>query len=157
MHLWDALTTGAARSSLYGWSGSDFEASSWADVVAGAHEIAVGLRRLGVRSGTCVAVILGNSPRAVQGMLGVWLAGGVIALVENGDRIRYDIPERTIDLVVDDTELERRRDAAQPCDARSRRHPFRRAECRRNGRGQRVGHRPDGRTAGDRRGDRGNS
>jgi dihydroxy-acid dehydratase len=41
-------------------------------------------------------------------------AGGVIALVEDGDRIRYDIPARTIELVVDNDELKRRREAWQP-------------------------------------------
>lgn len=41
-------------------------------------------------------------------------AGGTIGLVQNGDRIRYDIFERTIDLLVDDAELARRREAYQP-------------------------------------------
>jgi len=35
-------------------------------------------------------------------------AGGTIALVETGDRIRIDIPARRIELVVDEAELERR-------------------------------------------------
>ncbi|MCK6557140.1 dihydroxy-acid dehydratase [Candidatus Binatia bacterium] len=35
--------------------------------------------------------------------------GGAIALVEEGDRIRIDIPNRRLDLVVDDAELKRRR------------------------------------------------
>lgn len=35
-------------------------------------------------------------------------AGGTIALVEDGDRIRIDIPNRTIELLVDDAELARR-------------------------------------------------
>ncbi|MFE0348515.1 dihydroxy-acid dehydratase [Streptomyces griseoluteus] len=35
-------------------------------------------------------------------------SGGTIALVQDGDRIRIDIPNRTIDLLVDDTELARR-------------------------------------------------
>ncbi|NUO43588.1 MAG: dihydroxy-acid dehydratase [Streptomyces sp.] len=38
-------------------------------------------------------------------------AGGTIALVEDGDRIRIDIPNRTIDLLVDDAELARREQA----------------------------------------------
>jgi dihydroxy-acid dehydratase len=37
--------------------------------------------------------------------------GGVIALVEEGDRIRIDVPERRIELVVSEAELERRRAA----------------------------------------------
>jgi dihydroxy-acid dehydratase len=35
--------------------------------------------------------------------------GGAIALIQNGDRIRIDIPTRSMDLLVDDQELERRR------------------------------------------------
>ncbi|MFG2498733.1 dihydroxy-acid dehydratase [Streptomyces sp. NPDC048441] len=38
-------------------------------------------------------------------------SGGTIALVEDGDRIRIDIPNRGIELLVDDTELTRRREA----------------------------------------------
>ncbi|QPA00737.1 dihydroxy-acid dehydratase [Streptomyces violascens] len=38
-------------------------------------------------------------------------SGGAIALVEDGDRIRIDIPNRSIDLLVDDATLEARREA----------------------------------------------
>ncbi|MGX4690585.1 dihydroxy-acid dehydratase [Streptomyces sp. JNUCC 63] len=38
-------------------------------------------------------------------------SGGTIALVEDGDRIRIDIPNRTIELLVDDAELTRREQA----------------------------------------------
>ncbi|MGW1977145.1 dihydroxy-acid dehydratase [Streptomyces sp. NPDC001889] len=38
-------------------------------------------------------------------------SGGTIALVEDGDRIRIDIPNRTIDLLVPDEELTARREA----------------------------------------------
>src|SRR3954466_8628892 len=38
-------------------------------------------------------------------------SGGTIALVNNGDRIRIDIPGRTIELLVDDAELARREQA----------------------------------------------
>ncbi|QCX78322.1 Dihydroxy-acid dehydratase [Streptomyces sp. YIM 121038] len=38
-------------------------------------------------------------------------SGGTIALVEDGDRIRIDIPGRSIELLVDDAELARRREA----------------------------------------------
>ncbi|MEU9455310.1 dihydroxy-acid dehydratase [Streptomyces sp. NPDC048277] len=38
-------------------------------------------------------------------------SGGTIALVENGDRIRIDIPNRTIELLVDESELSRREQA----------------------------------------------
>ena len=39
--------------------------------------------------------------------------GGAIALIEEGDRIRIDIPERTIALLVEPKELERRRQAME--------------------------------------------
>jgi dihydroxy-acid dehydratase len=35
-------------------------------------------------------------------------AGGPLALVQTGDRIRLDVPKRSIELLVDDTELQRR-------------------------------------------------
>jgi dihydroxy-acid dehydratase len=38
-------------------------------------------------------------------------SGGTIALVENGDRIRIDIPGRSIELLVSDEELARREEA----------------------------------------------
>ncbi|MEU0218429.1 dihydroxy-acid dehydratase, partial [Streptomyces sp. NPDC006265] len=38
-------------------------------------------------------------------------AGGTIALVEDGDRVRIDIPNRSIELLVDDAELARREQA----------------------------------------------
>ncbi|WP_330331116.1 dihydroxy-acid dehydratase [Streptomyces sp. NBC_00536] len=38
-------------------------------------------------------------------------SGGAIALIEDGDRIRIDIPNRSIDLLVDDTTLAARREA----------------------------------------------
>jgi dihydroxy-acid dehydratase len=40
--------------------------------------------------------------------------GGPLALVETGDRIRLDVEERRLDLLVDDAELARRREAWQP-------------------------------------------
>ncbi|MBT7998626.1 MAG: dihydroxy-acid dehydratase, partial [Betaproteobacteria bacterium] len=38
-------------------------------------------------------------------------AGGNIGLIKNGDRIKIDIPNRTIDVLVSDEELNQRRDA----------------------------------------------
>jgi dihydroxy-acid dehydratase len=51
--------------------------------------------------------------------------GGVIALVEEGDRIRIDIPNRRIQLAVTDAELQRRRGArdAQTWRPANRRRP----------------------------------
>jgi dihydroxy-acid dehydratase len=40
--------------------------------------------------------------------------GGAIALVENGDRIEIDIPNRRLNLLVPDEELDRRRKQWQP-------------------------------------------
>ncbi|HEY3417899.1 MAG TPA: dihydroxy-acid dehydratase, partial [Armatimonadota bacterium] len=54
----------------------------------------------GGTAGTCLGHI---SPEAAE--------GGPIALVENGDRILIDIPNRTLTLHVDDAELARRRAA----------------------------------------------
>lgn len=78
MELFDALTHGKT-STLHAWDGSGFRTSSWSDVVRDAERIAVGLRRAGVEPGTRVATILTNSPEAVRGLLGVWLAGGTVA------------------------------------------------------------------------------
>ena len=36
--------------------------------------------------------------------------GGLIAFVENGDKIHIDIPNRIIELLVDDTEIAKRRE-----------------------------------------------
>lgn len=44
--------------------------------------------------------------------------GGPIALVEEGDTIRVDIPARTLDVSIDDTTVEERRRKWQPRDAR---------------------------------------
>ncbi len=54
----------------------------------------------GGTSGLCIGHV---SPEAAE--------GGAIGLVEDGDRIRLDIPGRRIDVAVDDAELERRRAA----------------------------------------------
>src|SRR5205814_7991517 len=40
--------------------------------------------------------------------------GGPLALVETGDRIRLDVGSRRLDLLVDDAELARRREAWSP-------------------------------------------
>jgi dihydroxy-acid dehydratase len=44
--------------------------------------------------------------------------GGPLALVANGDLIRLDVPARTLDLMVDEDELARRRAAWTPPEAR---------------------------------------
>jgi dihydroxy-acid dehydratase len=57
----------------------------------------------GGTTGLCVGHV---APEAVD--------GGPIALVRDGDRIRIDIPNRTLDLLVDETELTQRRAAFEP-------------------------------------------
>ncbi|MBT5265378.1 MAG: dihydroxy-acid dehydratase [Rhodospirillaceae bacterium] len=58
-------------------------------------------------SGTAFGtIVLHVSPEAA--------AGGPLGLVRNGDRIRLSVKDRSIDLLVDDAELERRR--AEPAD-----------------------------------------
>jgi len=80
MHLWDALTRERhGDGTLHCWTGERFETASWAGVVADARRVAATLRRLGVRPGSRVASVLSNSPAAVRGVLGVWLAGGTLA------------------------------------------------------------------------------
>jgi dihydroxy-acid dehydratase len=44
--------------------------------------------------------------------------GGPIGLVAEGDTIRIDVPNRTLDLLVDDAELDRRREAFTPIEPR---------------------------------------
>jgi len=84
---------------------------------AGSIPIPAKLARAGVKdmvrisdarmSGTAYGtVILHVSPEAA--------AGGPIALVRDGDRIRLDTAKRRLDLLVEGDELERRRDAYRP-------------------------------------------
>ncbi len=56
--------------------------------------------------GTKGAAIGHISPEAAE--------GGPIALIENGDKIRINIPEKKLELLVDDAELERRKAAWKP-------------------------------------------
>jgi dihydroxy-acid dehydratase len=57
----------------------------------------------GGTTGLCVGHV---APEAVD--------GGPIALVRDGDRVRIDLGERTLDLLVDDDELQRRREGWAP-------------------------------------------
>jgi len=56
--------------------------------------------------GTRGAAIGHISPEAAE--------GGIIGLVQEGDRIRIDIPARTLDLLVDEAELDMRRQGWKP-------------------------------------------
>ena len=60
-------------------------------------------RMSGTSYGTCVLHV---APEAA--------VGGPLALVKTGDRIALDVEARTLDLLVDDEELRRRRAAWQP-------------------------------------------
>ena len=66
MHLFEALTAGK-RNSLHDWTGSDFRATPWDDVVREAHRVAAGLRDAGVGPSVRVATILTNSREAISG------------------------------------------------------------------------------------------
>ena len=57
----------------------------------------------GGTTGLCVGHV---APEAVD--------GGPIALMRDGDRVRIDIPQRTLDLLVDEAELEARRATFEP-------------------------------------------
>jgi len=57
----------------------------------------------GGTTGLCIGHV---APEAVD--------GGPIGLVRDGDRVRIDIPNRTLDLLVDESELARRREAFEP-------------------------------------------
>ncbi len=80
-NLWDALTSGAApaRGTLHQWADDRFTETRWDDVVREAERMTAGLRRAGVEPGSRVATVLTNTPQAVRGILGTWLAGGTLA------------------------------------------------------------------------------
>jgi fatty-acyl-CoA synthase len=79
MLIWDALADTSARGCLRTWEDGRFVVTPWRDVLTRAQGAAARLRRLGVTPGTRVACVLTNSVDVVCGLLGVWLAGGVIA------------------------------------------------------------------------------
>jgi dihydroxy-acid dehydratase len=61
----------------------------------------------GATAGFCIGHVAPEAPH-----------GGPIALVADGDRIRLDMTARTLDLLVDDAELARRRDGWKPREPR---------------------------------------
>jgi fatty-acyl-CoA synthase len=79
MTLWDRLIAPPlpdARLSV--WQGRGFRDESWASAVRAGERAAVGLRKLGVQPGTRVACVLTNSFDVCAGILGIWLAGGIV-------------------------------------------------------------------------------
>lgn len=80
MKLWESLTDPRhLRGVLRTLEGDGFGAATWEEVLSGARRVAAGLRRRGVRPGDRVATVLTNSRQVVEGIVGVWLAGGVLA------------------------------------------------------------------------------
>ncbi|WP_152042809.1 dihydroxy-acid dehydratase [Salinigranum salinum] len=78
-----------------------------AAVVGQGHEDDVGLITDGRFSGATRGPMIGHvAPEAA--------VGGPIALVEDGDEITIDIPDRTLEVDASDAELERRREAWEP-------------------------------------------
>ena len=71
-----------------------------------AHESPVILVRSRFSGGTWGFCIEHVAPEATD--------GGPIAFVRDGDRIRIDVPTKSLDLLVDETELARRRDGWTP-------------------------------------------
>jgi fatty-acyl-CoA synthase len=80
MSLWQRFeAAGRNQTGLHCWLGARYDTTPWGAVVAEAERTTAGLRRLGVAPGERVAGLLTNTPEVVRGMLGVWLAGGVLA------------------------------------------------------------------------------
>ena len=80
MGLFDALAGGSTTAgTLSCWTGDGFERAPWQDVVRDAERMTGGLRRAGVGRDACVAALLTNTPQTVRGLLGTWLAGGMVA------------------------------------------------------------------------------
>jgi fatty-acyl-CoA synthase len=91
MNLWDAITAGAvpAHGTMRCSADGRFTPVDWADVIADAERMTAGMRLAGVESGARVAAILMNTPLACRGIIGAWLAGGVIA--------SFPVPSRGMD------------------------------------------------------------
>jgi acyl-CoA synthetase (AMP-forming)/AMP-acid ligase II len=79
--IWDLLFVDGPRANraLHVHDGSGWTRRPWADVIADGEFYAGGLRQRGVQPGDIVGAILTNSYDAVAGLLGIWLAGGVVA------------------------------------------------------------------------------
>lgn len=60
-------------------SESGLQKVPWSQIVKEAEAHADGLRARGVRDGDVVGAVMTNSPEAVAGLLGIWLAGAVVA------------------------------------------------------------------------------
>lgn len=79
MTLWNRLMEPKVPDAAFMvWEDEGFTDYTWADVVRAGERSAAGLRRLGVEPGTRVACVLTNTFDVCAGVLGIWLAGGVV-------------------------------------------------------------------------------
>jgi acyl-CoA synthetase (AMP-forming)/AMP-acid ligase II len=77
--LWDAISAPRAlRANLNIWNGDAFDRMPFSDVLNDAYGVAGGLRARGVERGARVGAVLTNSLATVEGLIGIWLAGGVV-------------------------------------------------------------------------------
>jgi fatty-acyl-CoA synthase len=90
--LWDSLYVEGPRSAraLTVYGAGESQRTPWPEVISQAETSADGLRRRGVRGGDIVGTVLTNSGDAVAGLLGIWLAGAVVASLP--------VPARGMDL-----------------------------------------------------------
>lgn len=80
MTLWDSLLSPSRPTDeLRIWEEEGFRSESWESVVSAGERAAVGLRKRGVESGSVVACVLTNTFDVCAGLLGIWLAGGIVA------------------------------------------------------------------------------
>ena len=72
---------------------------------------------IGIDLGTtnsCVAVMEGNEPVVIPNSEGRRTTPSIVAFIKDGDLVRIDIPNRTLDLLVDPAELEARKVGWKP-------------------------------------------
>lgn len=82
---------------------SETEVLSYRDVWTRACSLAAGLRKLGVRKGARVAVILPNSPSLIMSYYGIWMAGAAITpcnVLARGNEIEYQIGNSGASLLI---------------------------------------------------------
>jgi len=76
---WDRLFTRPSGAELHVRDGRQFRRTTWSERVVAAERVAAHLRRRhGVTHGEPVGCVLENSVEAIDAVLGVWLAGGIV-------------------------------------------------------------------------------
>ena len=78
MDLFENLSRGHAAELVH-WEDGGFERTPWDALLQEAREIAAGVRALGCERGQIVPAVLTNTRSTLAGIVGVWLAGGVVA------------------------------------------------------------------------------